>query len=66
VNTSFAGLRGVLTPMPAIYLVPSVSMLSLGLLSAGMIVEATLLLLPEIKFGRQARPAAALIEEVSE
>jgi len=31
-----------------------------------MIIVATLILIPEIKFGRSARPAAVLTEEVSD
>jgi len=31
-----------------------------------MVAAATLLLIPEIKFGNYARPGAALTEEVSE
>jgi hypothetical protein len=34
--------------------------------SAALIVAASLLLLPEIKFGRRARAGTALVEEVSE
>jgi len=42
------------------------SVTAISWLGAGMIVAATLLLIPEIKFGKNARPAAALTEEVSE
>ena len=42
------------------------SVAAISWLGAGMIVAATLLLIPEIKFGRNARPAAALTEDVSE
>ncbi len=31
-----------------------------------MILAATAVLIPELKFGRKARPAGALVEEVSE
>ena len=34
--------------------------------SAALIVTASLLLLPEIKFGRRARRGVALVEEISE
>jgi len=47
-------------------LVSTLSMGTLGWISAGLILLATLLLAPEIKFGRRARPGAALVEEVSE
>ena len=66
VHTFFTGLRGVLAPMVAFQLVAHWSLAAISWLGAGMIVAATLLLIPEIKFGRNARPAAALTEEVSE
>ena len=46
-----------------------VSKLSLGILasvSSGLILLATALLIPEIKLGRKAPKASALVEEVSE
>jgi hypothetical protein len=50
----------------AFHLAKSQSLSTLGWVSAGLIVLASALLLPEIKFGRRAKPADALIEEVSE
>jgi MFS family permease len=38
----------------------------LAAFNAVLILAATLLLLPEIKFGRRARPGSALVEEISE
>jgi hypothetical protein len=35
-------------------------------LSVGLILLATALLIPELKFGKKARQAGALVEEVSE
>jgi hypothetical protein len=66
VHTFFTGLRGVLAPLVAFHLVAHFSMVTMGWISAGLIVVATLLLLPEMKHGRFARPAPALVEEVSE
>ncbi len=67
VHTFFTGLRGVLAPVVAFQLVAHWSVAAISWLGAGMIVAATLLLVPEIKFGKHARPAAvALTEEVSE
>ncbi len=66
VHTFFTGLRGVLAPMVAFQLVAHWSLAAISWLGAGMIVAATLLLIPEIKFGRNARSAAALTEDVSE
>ncbi len=66
VHTFFTGLRGVIAPVVAFQLVGHWSVTAISWLGAGMIGVATLLLIPEIKFGRNARPAAALTEEVSE
>ncbi|MCU0784405.1 MAG: hypothetical protein MUF81_10250 [Verrucomicrobia bacterium] len=66
VHTFFTGLRGVIAPVVAFQLVAHWPVSAISWLGAGMIVAATLLLVPEIKFGRNARPGAALTEEVSE
>ena len=67
VHTFFTGLRGVVAPIISFHLVAAdVPLPTLGWICAGMIVTGTLLLLPEIKVGRTARPGAALIEEISE
>jgi len=66
VHTFFTGVRGVLAPLAAFQLVGRFSMVTLGLISAGLILAATLLLIPEIRFGRSARPALALVEEAPE
>lgn len=66
VHTSLTGLRGIVAPLVAFY-VAGAAQHSLGLLaaiSAGLIMLATLLLLPEIKRGRRAAPGGALVEEV--
>jgi MFS family permease len=66
VHTFFTGLRGVLAPVVAFQLVRHFPLAAISWLGAAMIVAATLLLIPEIKFGKGARPAAVLPEEVSE
>ena len=66
VHTFFTGVRGVVAPLLAFYLVASLQPNVLGWVSVGLILIACCFLLPEIKFGKTARPAAALIEEVSE
>ena len=58
--------RGVLAPAVGFVLIQHYSVGLLAVFSAVLIVAATLLLLPEIKFGRRARPGGAVIEEVSE
>jgi MFS family permease len=66
VHTFFTGLRGVLAPLVAFQLVRVWPMAAISWLGAGLIALATAILIPEIKFGKRARPAAALTEEVSE
>jgi MFS family permease len=66
VHTFFTGLRGVLAPLAAFQLAAHLPVAAISWLGAGLIVLATLLLIPEIKFGKGARPGAALTEEVSE
>jgi len=66
VHTFLTGVRGVLAPLCAFYLANHFSLEMLALISAALILTATLLLVPEIKFGRSARRASALVEEISE
>jgi MFS family permease len=66
IHTSLTGLRGVLAPLLAFYLVTRLSPATLALASSGMIVAATLLLLPEVKFGQKGRPKPPLLEEVTD
>lgn len=66
VHTFFTGLRGVAAPLFVFQLVQYWSVSAISWLGAGMIVVATLILIPEIKSGRSAKPAAALTEEVSD
>ena len=60
VHTFFTGVRGVLAPAVAFFAVQRLSMGMMAMFSAALIVAASLLLLPEIKFGRRARKAASL------
>lgn len=64
VHTFFTGVRGVLAPVVGFALVQRYSMGILAALSAALIVAATLLLLPELKFGKGGRKGAPLVEEV--
>ncbi len=66
VHTFLTGVRGVLAPLCAFYLVNHLLLGTLVFISSGLIVVATLMLIPEIKHGRRTRPASALVEEVSE
>lgn len=66
VHTFLTGVRGVLAPVAAFAIVTRLSLVAMAVISVGLIVGATLMLVPEIKFGRRARPTPALVEEVSE
>lgn len=66
VHTFFTGLRGLAAPLAAFYLVTRLQPQLLGWISVGLIVIACLFLIPEIKFGKGARPAVALVEEAPE
>ena len=66
VHTFFTGVRGLAAPLVAFYLVSRLSPHLLGWLSVALILIASSFLVPEIKFGKMARPGAALVEEISE
>ena len=68
VHTALTGFRGVLAPLVAFYVTGVLphSLGSLACISAGLILLATLVLVPELKTGRRAAPASALVEEVTE
>ena len=66
-HTFFTGFRGVIAPLVGFYLLKAGFQLQvLGGIAAALIFGAVLLLLPEVRFGRAARPAAVLTEEISE
>jgi len=66
VHTFFTGVRGVLAPVVAFSFVSGMPLQPLGWISVGLILLGSGFLLPEIKFGKTARPAAALVEEIRE
>lgn len=66
VHTFFTGVRGVLAPVTAFFVVGKLSLGLLAGISAGLILVGTLLLVPEIRFKPRKKEAAALVEEVSE
>ena len=55
VHLCFAGLRGVVAPVVAFYLVSGWPLSVLGWISVGLIVVGSAFLVPEIKFGKNAR-----------
>jgi len=66
VHTFFTGLRGLAAPLTAFYLVSRLQPQLLGWISIGLIVIACSFLVPEIKFGKGARHAVALVDEAPE
>jgi MFS family permease len=66
VHTFLTGVRGVLAPLAGFYCLNHLPLTALAWASAGLILAGTLLLVPEIKFGKRARPTSALVEEVSD
>ena len=65
-HTFLTGVRWVIAPVAAFYAVAEVPLAWLAVFNGGLILIATALLIPEIKFGKRARPGAALAEEISE
>jgi MFS family permease len=66
VHTCFTGVRGVVAPLVAFYLVADLPLSVLGWISVGLIGIGSAFLVPEIKFGKGARRGAALVEDISE
>lgn len=66
VHTLFTGVRGVIAPIVGFQLAAVLPLPTIGLLSAGLICVACLILIPEIKSGVSGRSSPALVEEVSE
>jgi MFS family permease len=66
VHTFFTGFRGLLAPILAFQLIQVISIWMLGWVAAGLIFLATLLLLPEIRYGKRGRSGGVLVEEISE
>ena len=64
VHTFFTGIRGVLAPVTAFQMVQHYSPPTLGWFSAGLIVTATLLLLPEVSRWKGTREQEVATEEV--
>ncbi len=66
VHTFFTGVRGVFAPAVAFYAVSGIDPSVLGWVSVGLIAIGSAFLLPEIRFGKQARLAFSGVEKVSE
>jgi MFS family permease len=66
VHTFFTGVRGMVAPLIAFYLVAGLAPNVLGWISVGLILIACSFLIPEIKFGQDVRAAVVLIEQAPE
>lgn len=66
VHTFFTGVRGVLAPLAAFHLVQHVSLMTMGWISAALILLASLLLLPEIGWGPVRRGPAPVNPEITD
>ena len=66
VHTFFTGLRGVIAPLVGFHLVQPGSLAPMVWVAGGLIVVATLMLVPEIQSAGRGRRTSPLVEEVSE
>lgn len=66
VHTFLTGVRGILAPILSLQLVSMVSLQTMGWINAGMILIATLMLLPEVKSGRKKIRTVSTVKEFSE
>jgi MFS family permease len=66
VHVFFTGLRGVAAPVAAFHLVSVLSLPTIGWLCAGLILVASAMLVPEIRWFRSVRAPGKVVEGVSE
>ena len=66
VHTFLTGVRGVMAPLFAFFAVNHLPLGVIASINSGLIVLATVLLVPEIKLGKRAPKTTALVEEVSD
>ncbi len=66
VHTFFTGVRGVVAPLVAFHLIRHVPLATMGWISAGLILLASLLLLPEVRLGQPRRGPAPVSPEVAD
>lgn len=64
VHTFFTGMRGVIAPVVAFQAVTLIPVSTIAWIAAALILAGTLLLFPELRFGRGRQSASALTEEV--
>jgi predicted MFS family arabinose efflux permease len=66
VHVFFTGLRGVIAPVAAFHLASHFSLTAIGIFCAGLIVLASALLLPEIRWFQSARRGQPVVDSVAE
>jgi MFS family permease len=66
VHTCTTGMRGILAPLVSFHVAQQMSIKGLGWLSVGLILISCMLLVPEVKFGRNVRRTEPLVEEISD
>ena len=66
VHTFFTGIRGVAAPLLGFHLISPNSLIPMAAVASGLILAATLMLIPEIRWGRKTRPGITVVENVSE
>lgn len=66
VHTFFTGVRGVLAPVAAFYVVSDMPLRTLGWVSVGMIIIGSCFLIPEVRYGRTGRKGADVLESAAD
>ncbi|MPN16043.1 hypothetical protein SDC9_163381 [bioreactor metagenome] len=66
VHTFFTGVRGVVAPIVAFYLVAGISPQTMGWISVALIAVGSAFLIPGVKRGPLSRQGSALVEESPE
>jgi hypothetical protein len=64
VHTFFTGLRGVIAPTVAFYMLSALPLVALAWVSIGLITVGSAFLLPEVRFGRRGRKAPEVVPKV--
>jgi MFS family permease len=66
VHTFFTGIRGVIAPGVAFYLLSALPLVGLAWISIGLIVLGSAFLFPEVRFGRLGRKSPEMVQKVPE
>jgi hypothetical protein len=57
-------VRGVVAPLAAFHAIQRLEIHTLGWIATALIIASSLLLLPEVKFGRFGRKGQPVVEEI--